>query len=128
MATARIAAAGLDPICRDIVWQALDQRPDIERVHAWTEFSSLNGCGLPHIPEILLIPLRQPSLPDAMRVLLAAAPGLCVVALDPTCSSATIFRLEETREMYLERRAQDLCELLVPREGLGRVDPRMNPQ
>ena len=127
MASARIAMAGLVPLCEKIIEEALARRPELQRVEKWTSLSSLYRLGPPELPEILLIPLARPPLPEALRVLLAAAPGLRIVALNDDCSAATVFEVREQRYVHLDRKADDLCELIFrSTSGPLAMDPPMS--
>jgi len=112
MPSARIAFAGLSPLCEQILRAGLARRPDIELVTPWTRLSSLGTPDGATAPETLLIELERPHLPPALRALLSAAASLRIVALSPDARSATVFRLVEERTFLFDCEAQDLCSVL----------------
>jgi len=112
MPSARIAFAGLSPLCEQILRVGLARRPDIELVTPWTRLSSLGPPDAAGPPETLLIELQRPDLPPALRALLSAASRLRIAALSPDARSITVFQLLEQRTVLLHCSAEDLCSVL----------------
>jgi hypothetical protein len=106
--TARIAFAGLSPLCEDILQAALRDRPDIEFVQPWTLLPSLAGKGRHDLRELLFVELLDNELPSSLRVLLIAAEPLKIVGLSPDARSATMFTISEQRTVLLDYSAGEL--------------------
>jgi hypothetical protein len=106
--SARIAFAGLTSLCEDIMRSALRERPDIEFVSPWTQLPSLTGNHRSRTPELLFVELVGTSLPHALRLLLAAAEPLKIVALSPDARQATLFSIKETRTILFEHSPAEL--------------------
>ncbi len=110
MPTARVAFAGLSPLCEDILQAALRGRQDIEVVAPWTQLPTLAGrCGT-DARELLFIELAGADLPASLRVLLVAAKPLTIVGLSPDARSATLFSLREQRTVLLNCSAGELWQ------------------
>jgi hypothetical protein len=99
---ARIAFAGLFPLCEEILRAALRQRKDIELVEPWTELPSINSDSIPGVPELLFVQLNSEELPQALRVLVAAAEPLRIVGLSTDARVATLFSIHERRTVMLD--------------------------
>jgi hypothetical protein len=108
--TARIAFAGLSPLCEDILQAALRDRPDIEFVQPWTQLPALTGCAQSDIRELLFVELIGDELPSSLRVLLIAAEPLKIVGLSPDARSATMFTITEQRTVLSEYSAGELWD------------------
>jgi hypothetical protein len=100
-ANTRIAFAGLSPLCEEVLRAGLATRPDIELVFPWTKLSLLAADGSSGATEVLFVELDGPELPTALRMLLAAAKPLRIVALTADASKATLFTLQERRTILL---------------------------
>lgn len=114
LTSARIAFAGLSPLCEEILCAALARRPDIERVAPWTQLPALSAGAPDAAREMLVVELERPLLPGALRTLLAAAPQLRIIALSSDARSATIFGLVEQRTVLFDCSAEQLCSALDP--------------
>jgi hypothetical protein len=112
--SARIAFAGLSPLCEEILRAALLRRPDIELVAPWTRLCALASDDSEVARELLVVELDQPVLPPALRAMLAAAQRLRVIALTPDARSATIFGLVESRTVLFDCSAERLWTALDP--------------
>jgi hypothetical protein len=108
--TARVAFAGLSPLCEDILQAALRDRPDIEFVRPWTRLPALTGRVQSDIRELLFVELIGDELPASLRVLLIAAEPLKIVGLSPDARSATMFTITEKRTVLLEYSAGALWD------------------
>ena len=108
MQTARIAFAGLSPLCEDILQAALRDRPDIEFVQPWTQLPALAGKGQSDMRELLFVELIGNELPASLRVLLIAAEPLKIVGLSSDARSATMFTIREQRTVLLDYSAGEL--------------------
>jgi hypothetical protein len=108
MHTARIAMAGLSPLCQEILLAGMRERPDIELVAPWTSLPSLAGGAPPEAPEFLFVELRGTELPPALRVLLVAAEPLRVVGLSPDARRATVFTIKEQHTVLFDYSAAEL--------------------
>jgi hypothetical protein len=106
--TARIAFAGLSPMCEDILQAALRGRPDIELIAPWTRLPALAGKGDSDLRELLFVELIGTELPASLRVLLVASEPLKIVALSPDARSATLFSIHEQRTVLLDYSAGEL--------------------
>jgi hypothetical protein len=111
--TARIAFAGLSPLCEDILQAALRGRPDIEFVEPWTRLPALAGKGQSDMRELLFVELIGDELPSSLRVMLIAAEPLKIVGLSPDARSATMFTITEQRTVLLEYSAGELWDSVV---------------
>lgn len=92
---------------------AVEKRPGIELIERWTELPSL-GYAEGDTPEMLVVELKEPALPPALRVLLSTAPQLRIIALSPDAQRATLFRVHEQRTVLFDGLAEDLCGLMDP--------------
>ncbi len=108
MQTARVAFAGLSPLCEDILQAALRHRPDIEFVHPWTQLPALAGKTQSDLRELLFVELLGNELPASLRMLLIAAEPLKIVGLSPDARSATLFTISEQRTVLLDYSAGEL--------------------
>jgi len=95
------------------VRDAVERRAGIELVRPWTDLPSL-GRASDDIAEMLVIELKEPALPPALRVLLSTAPQLRIIALSPDARRATLFRVHEQRTVLFDGLAEDLCSLMDP--------------
>lgn len=108
MYTARVAFAGLSPLCEEILLAGLRERPDIEMVTPWTRLPSLDGGAPGEPPEFLFVELGDPELPPALRVLLVAAEPLRIVGLSADARTATLFTIREQRTVLFDYSAAEL--------------------
>lgn len=113
MPTARIAFAGLSPLCEDILRAALRERSDIELVEPWTQLPSLASETSPGMAELLFVELDGTDLPPALRVLVVAADPLKIVGLSPDARSATLFSIREQRTVLVDYSAGSLWRTVV---------------
>lgn len=112
MRTARVAFAGLSPLCEGIFRAALARRPSVMFVSPWAHLPSLGPGSSPDTSEILVIELEGRTLPRSLHALLGAAPGLCIVGLSADARSASIFSLRESHTICFDCSADQLCRAL----------------
>ena len=108
---ARVAFAGLSPLCERILRGALLQRNDVHLVEPWTRLSSMSAGNSAGAAEILFLELDRHLLTPPLRALLAAATGLRIIALSPDGRAATVFGMLEQRTVLQEQSAEELCDL-----------------
>jgi hypothetical protein len=108
---ARVAFAGLSPLCERILRGALSQREDVDLVEPWTRLASVNASNSAGTPEILFLELDRHQLTPPLRAMLATAAGLRIIALSPDGREATVFALHEQRSILQERSADEICDL-----------------
>lgn len=108
--TARVAFAGLSPLCEGILRNALAKRCDIDLVEPWTRLSSVSASNSAAQPEILFLELDRHSLTAPLRAMLAAATGLRIIALSSDGRAATVFAMQEQRTVLQEKSAEDLFD------------------
>jgi len=110
--SARIAFAGLSPLCEDILKAALRERSDVELIAPWTKLPSLSGAGVLGPAELLFVELDGRDLPPALRLLVVAAEPLRIVGLSSDARSATVFSLRERRTVMFDYSAARLWEVV----------------
>jgi hypothetical protein len=98
---ARIGFAGLFPICEKVLREPLKSRQDIELIEPWTQLPSLHDDSMPGISELLFVQMDDDELPQALRVLLAAAEPLRIVGLSANARKATIFSIHDRKTVML---------------------------
>ena len=98
---ARVALAGLSPLCEEVLRAGLLERPDIALISPWTELPLLAGLPSDGVLELLFIELMDEQLPSALRVLLAAANPLRIVAMAADATRATLFTVHERRTIVI---------------------------
>jgi hypothetical protein len=114
LGSVRVAFAGLSPLCEGIFRSALARRQEIEFVSPWAQLPSLASESESDAAarEVLVIELEGDRLPRSLHVLLGAAPSLCIVGLSADARTASIFSLRETRTVFFDCSADQLCRVL----------------
>jgi hypothetical protein len=87
-------------------------RTDIEIVTPWTRLDSILNVNSEGTPELLFIELDKPSLPLPLRCLLAAAIPLRIIALSADGRRATVFGVNEQRNVLEGQSAGELWNFL----------------
>jgi len=87
------------------------RRQEIEFVSPWARLPSLESDPGPDAREVLVIELEGDRLPRSLHALLGSAPGLCIVGLSADARSAHMFSLRETRAVFIDCSADQLCKV-----------------
>ena len=113
MPITRVAFAGLSPLREDIVREALSRARQFEVVTPWTGLAALRSRPAPDdATDILFVELAEARLPEALRAMLAAAPGLRIIGLSVDAGWARVFELREHQTVLLRCVADDLCRAI----------------